>query len=123
MAKKTRKKSMEDFAPNETASNGSTSTSQPEKVTKADAVRAALKLGIEKPQEGATFIKNKFGVDITPQVFSSYKSTLSRKEPKPGSGSKPASDSIDMGSLATVKELMDKVGGDTLKRLVDVLGK
>ncbi len=42
-------------APQEAASNGSP-------MSKADAVRAAMAEGIEKPQEGIDFIKARFGI-------------------------------------------------------------
>ncbi|WP_145243467.1 hypothetical protein [Urbifossiella limnaea] len=49
-------------------------------MTKADAVRAAVAEGVTKPQDACEWIKTKFGIDITPQHFSSYKSQQAKKE-------------------------------------------
>ena len=60
-------------------------------MTKADAVRAAVQEGKLKPQEACVWIKEKFDIDITPQHFSSYKSSQAKKEGKPAGrpGRKP----------------------------------
>src|SRR5947209_2227612 len=55
--------------------------------TKADAVREALKEGKDSPQEGAAFVKEKFGLDITPGQFSTYKSLEKKRAGKGGSRS------------------------------------
>ena len=47
--------------------------------TKADAVRAAIAEGVLKPQDACTWIKEKFGIEITPAHFSSYKSQEGKK--------------------------------------------
>jgi hypothetical protein len=70
-----------DDAPQE-AGNGS--------MTKADAVRAAVAEGKLKPLVACAWIKEKFGIDITPQHFSSYKSSEAKKTGTPGRrGRKP----------------------------------
>src|SRR5690349_12832038 len=51
-------------------------------MTKADAVRAAVTDGADTPAEGVAYIKTKFGIDITPQHFSSYKSQQKAKARK-----------------------------------------
>jgi len=48
-------------------------------VSKMDAVRQALAEGKDKPQDGAAYIKEKFGIEIAPQMFSSYKGLLKKK--------------------------------------------
>ena len=40
------------------------------KMTKADAVRAALAAGVDMPAEGSAHIKEKYGLVVTPQQFS-----------------------------------------------------
>ncbi len=60
-------------------------------MTKADAVRAAMAEGVEKPQDACEWIKTKFGIDITPAHFSSYKSGFKKKEG--GGASEPSSTS------------------------------
>jgi hypothetical protein len=42
-------------------------------ISKAEAVRRALLVGVESPQEGVWFIKQEFGIEILPAVFSQYK--------------------------------------------------
>jgi hypothetical protein len=42
-------------------------------LTKSEAVRRALAAGKVKPLEGSSFIKQMFGLDVSPQTFSSYK--------------------------------------------------
>jgi hypothetical protein len=49
------------------------------KMTKADAVRAAIADGKDMPAEGAAHIKEKYGLDVTPQQFSTYKSIANKK--------------------------------------------
>ena len=45
-------------------------------VSKADAARAALKEGIEGPQEAVAFIRKRFGIEMAPQHFSAVKSQI-----------------------------------------------
>lgn len=48
-------------------------------MSKMDAVRQALAEGKDKPQEGVAYIKEKFSIEIAPQMFSSYKGLLKKK--------------------------------------------
>ena len=57
---------------------GSPAEAEP-KVNKTEAVKAALAEGVGKPQAGAEFIKTRFGLDVTPQMFSQTKSLLKKK--------------------------------------------
>lgn len=59
-------------------------------MSKAEAVRRALKAGIEKPQEGSEWIKAKFGLDVPPKHFSIAKSQEKAREGKESSGRKPS---------------------------------
>ena len=59
--------------------------SKAKEITKSEAVRRAVAEGVDKPQEGSAFIKEKFGLQVTPQHFSTYKSQQKAKEGK-GSG-------------------------------------
>src|SRR3954468_20398166 len=54
--------------------------------TKADAVRQALKEGVESPQDGVAYVKEKFGLEITAQQFSTYKSIEKKKGNGGGNG-------------------------------------
>jgi hypothetical protein len=49
------------------------------KLKKSDAMREAIKRGIDKPQDASEFIKKEFGLDVAPQVFSSFKSISKKK--------------------------------------------
>lgn len=40
------------------------------KISKTDAVKAALEAGIEKPKAGVAYIKETFGIEMTPSHFS-----------------------------------------------------
>jgi hypothetical protein len=115
-------------------------------VSKADATRAALKEGIEGPQEAVAFIRKRFGIEMAPQHFSAVKSQIKKREgsgaPKGKPGRKPKSaakqaaesylapppkqrssgeaDLIE--SLEPLKPLITQYGPDKIKRLVDLLG-
>lgn len=88
-----------------------------EKVSKADAVRACLAEGVTKPQDASEWIKAKYGIDIAPQVFSSYKSSLGKKAEGGSSAHGKQSGGVDMATLEEVKKLVDKVGAAQVKQL------
>lgn len=94
-------------------------------MTKADAVRAAVAEGKLKPQDAVPWIKEKFGIDITPAHFSSYKSQQAKKDGKPAGrrGRKPR----EAAAVATPNG--SRVGNGNpvelarqIKQLVDVYG-
>jgi hypothetical protein len=113
-------------------------------VSKGEAARAALAEGVESPTEAAEFIKKKFGIEMSPQHFSSIKFQLKQrggqaptgkrgrrrksaqpvesylapppKLPAPGGG-----DVLD--SLEVLKPLIAEYGADRVKRMVDLLGR
>jgi hypothetical protein len=51
-------------------------------MTKADAVRSAIAAGVDKPADGAAYVREKFGLDVSPQQFSTYKSIANKKAGK-----------------------------------------
>ena len=53
-------------------------------VSQSDAARSAIEAGHEKPSEAVKYIKDKFGLDMNPQYFSSIK-TRTRTAGEPGS--------------------------------------
>ncbi|HEV2555450.1 MAG TPA: hypothetical protein VGV17_16980 [Bosea sp. (in: a-proteobacteria)] len=55
-------------------------------MTKAAAVRAAVAAGKSKPADAVQWIKEQHGIEITPQHFSSYKSSQARKDGVGSSG-------------------------------------
>jgi hypothetical protein len=94
-------------------------------------VRQALAEGVDNPTEAVAHIKKKFGIDITPQQFSTYKSNLKAKGAG-GSGGKRAAkrSGTEIGSARTargaldvvdaasaVQELCGQIGADKVKRL------
>jgi hypothetical protein len=112
-----------------------------EKVTKANAVRAALAEGADTPTEGIAFIKARFGIDITPQHFSSYKSSerakagkpagrrgrkprATRSEPTAAPRATPSNGSIGVaGSVQTIKALVASLGVDQVKEIAEIFRK
>jgi len=65
-------------------------TATAEKITKSEAVRRAVAEGVDKPTDAVAFIKERFGVEISAQHFSSIKSQEAKKAGKPGRrGRKP----------------------------------
>jgi len=112
-----------------------------EKVTKADAVRAALAEGHDSPAEGVPYIKAKFGIDITAQHFSSYKSSEKAKAGKPAGrrGRKPPDASAEptavaratpangsvgvAGSVQAIKALVATLGVDQVKEIAEIFRK
>src|SRR4051794_4958362 len=50
------------------------------KVSKTEAIRAALAEGAESPEDGTDFIRKRFGIEISKQHFSATKSHIKKKE-------------------------------------------
>jgi hypothetical protein len=107
--------------------------------TKADAVREALKEGVDSPQDGAAYVKQKFRLDITPQQFSTYKSIEKKKANGGGTGvgngrrgggrpkaDRPANGAASKGTgnaadlARQVKSLVDAYGAGQVKSMVEV---
>ena len=119
--KKIKKKPVEAEAITEAAPAETQSTEPTASVSKADAVRAALKEGVEKPQEASAWIKEKFGIEIAPQVFSSYKSQQTKKtEGSSNHGAAvPKSGSISIEAAEQVRDLVKQHGAETVKKLAE----
>lgn len=105
-------------------------------MSKADAVRAAVSEGKLKPLDACAWIKEKFNIDITPQHFSSYKSSQAKKEGKPAGrpGRKlreataahaPSGPRVGNGGAADlarqVKSLVTQYGADEVSGMLAVL--
>jgi hypothetical protein len=102
-----------------------------EPMKKTDAVRQALAAGVDNPTEAVAHIKKEFGIDITTQQFSTYKSNLKAKGASSRAGRRTGKRSgteigngrttrggIDVVDAATaVKELCGQIGADKVKRL------
>jgi len=109
------------------------------KISKADAVRAALKAGHDMPQAASEYIKTTFGLDVAPQVVSTYKSIDNkrkgkkvRKKADPSSAlvSKPATKTASNGHLANpadlargVKSLVEQFGAEAVKDMTKVFAE
>ena len=112
-------------------------------MSKADAIRAALTAGKDGPEEGIAYIRDRFGLEISKTHFSATKSQLKKKEglapkrtrkakaaaptaaaPEPKRSTRaetPTAPGPDMiGDLEAVKALVKKLGGDQVKRIVDL---
>jgi hypothetical protein len=104
-------------------------------MSKTAAVKAAIAEGVDKPADGVSYVKEKFGVDITAQYFSIIKSQAKKVGKKAKRMSKPTSDALPSSSvkpsangkhnvatsLATIKKLVDELGVDQLKEIVELL--
>src|SRR4051794_14887217 len=114
------------------------------KMSKTDAIRAAMAEGIESPGDGVDFIRKRFGLEMSKQHFSATKSKLKTMEgtkkaaPKaaPKAASKPqpvgdyqtppeqpaGRDGNLLDALDQMKPLIAQYGPDQVKRMVDLLG-
>jgi hypothetical protein len=113
---------------------------QGEQISKKEAVKRALAEGVQGPAEGADFIRKRFGLEMTPQHFSTYKSSLKsaagkpparrgRKPGRPAGGEgdevapvarKSSGDAVE--AAREVKELCERYGSDTVRGLSELFG-
>jgi hypothetical protein len=133
--------------------NGSQSGKAPDSLTKKGAVRLALKdLGSDaKPLQIQGHIQKKYGVDMDLNHISTCKGEILREggqakpvagkpapakalaapKPagKPGPGREAASprrdgtQGISLRDIETIKDLVERVGAPSLKRLIDVMAR
>ena len=110
------------------------------RMSKAGAARETLAAGVTLPREASVYIKQKYGIDITPQQFSAEKSRLKQRSggvlPSPAFPNSPRplnsylapprlQDSTEpnlLEAMETMKPLIARLGADTVKRMVDLLG-
>jgi hypothetical protein len=118
----------------------------PQSVTKREAVRQVLERHGKDtmPQEICRLVKAEFGLDLTTAHASNIKSTLGHKKSKRRGGgrrkggrraaaapqlqvaartSKGSGRGITASEVAAVQVLINQLGADELKRLIDVLDK
>jgi hypothetical protein len=121
-----------------------TATPIPANITKVEAVRRALKaLGKDAlPAKLQPYIKQTFGIDMTPAHITTCKGDILRKGrkkpgPKPTVQPEPlvrhsaptppaksaAKNGITLEDIQSVQGLIGRVGGDHLKGLIDLLSK
>jgi hypothetical protein len=115
-------------------------------ISKADAVRDALARGKSAPDDGVAYVKKIHGIDISKQMFSSYKTQEKsrrarhqgaayraqpgRGEPReaiegylaPPAKKAPQGEGDLLAAMEAMKPLVDSLGADKVHRLVDLLG-
>ena len=123
----------------EADSESTTGAATGKRMTKAGAARAALAAGVEVPKQASVYIKQRFGVDISPQQFSAEKCRLKQRATDPvsspygdlshyslsatGSSRHRSFGKTDvLEALEVIKPLIDQLGADKVKRMVDLLG-
>ena len=117
----------------------------PRKMSKTDAIRAAVAEGHESPADGVDFIKRRFGIELSKQHFSATKSKLkttgggqtkeasratapARKKAARVEGylappEQPAGGEGNLlDALEAIKPLIAQHGAESVKRMVDLLG-
>jgi hypothetical protein len=103
-------------------------------INKMEGMRRAVdSLGYDRtPTEYQDFLKSEFNIDMDRSMISNYKSGLktasrSAKIRKPGRPAvadvTPASDGITLDDIRAVKQVVEKVGADKVRKLAEVLGK
>jgi hypothetical protein len=133
---------LEATEPEEPGTNG-------KRISKTDAIRAAMAEGIESPGDGVDFIRRRFGIEMSKGHFSATKSKLksaeavgaskggarksapagaSKRKPEPVEDyqtppEQPAGrDGNLLDALEQMKPLIAQYGPDHVKRMVDLLG-
>lgn len=107
-------------------------------MSKASAVRAALNDGVDVPKQASLYIKQKYGMDISPQQFSAEKSRIKLRSGgamplayQSASASNGASGTPRFAqggqtdllqALEMIKPLIEQLGAEKVKRMVDLLG-
>lgn len=116
-----------------------------ESVSKAEAVRRAVAAGVESPAEGAAYVQEHFGIDMDNKTFSLNRSQQKIRDAKKQAaakgkpGRKPiqavegdmasppkqgmaGGESELLAAMEAMKPLVDSMGKEQVKRIVDLLG-
>jgi hypothetical protein len=111
-------------------------------ITKAEAVRQALAAGKDSPSDGTGFIKSNYGIEITSQMFSSYKAQQKARDAKQSGGAPAAKrgrkpkaavegylappprkgESTLLDAMEAMKPLVASLGVEQVKRIAELLG-
>ena len=104
-------------------------------ISKTDAVKAALDAGVEKPKLGVTYIKETFGLDMSPSHFSQMK-TLGKKKsngsavtqsasiaPASSNGHHAQAGGGVAESVEAIKGLVDRMGAEEVVRIAELFRK
>jgi hypothetical protein len=116
-----------------TAKKPTAKTAAPPAISKAQAVRLALKEGVDTPAEISAFTKAKFGLDIPAKQASVYRYQITAKERKgtsattkkliPAAAKHGGGGETDLiGAMEMLKPLVKEHGAERLKKIVDLLG-
>jgi hypothetical protein len=92
-------------------------------ISKMEAVRRALREGVEAPGDIADFAQTQFGLQIKRDQISAYKSQIRSKERQGQQSSRARRERPNLDPVAAaraVKEVVDRFGADTVKGLVDL---
>jgi hypothetical protein len=96
-------------------------------VSKADAIRAALRAGVDSPSAAEKYIKKRFGIEVSRAHFSAFKSQA-KKAAGGSDGHYAASTKVDgvldgdlLDALEKMKPLVASLGAERVKRIVDLL--
>lgn len=114
-------------------------------ITKSAAARAAIAAGKAKPGEALPYMRERFGIEMSPQHFSAIKSNMKKKEreaePPARARRSPRAEATSqstanpgarasatgkgegdvMTALESIKDLVGQYGADKVKRMVDLL--
>jgi hypothetical protein len=144
MAKK--KTSVAGVATKESPAAEAAPTRKKKKVTKLEAVRRTLaKMGNEaKPSKMQGYIKKRFGIEMTTDHISTYKGDISRKAARLAAGENAApgkpkvrkaapakaptekgngTSAVMLEDVLKLRDLVERVGPDHLRTLIDVMSK
>ena len=93
-------------------------------------VQALQELGAEAPpKEIQSHVLDKHGVELSTTMISSYKSNILKKQGggggggRRGGGAAGAGGSVGLRDLATLRDLIDRVGAAELQQLIKVLAR
>lgn len=103
-------------------------------MTKAEAVRQTLAEGIDTPADGVAYVKEKHGLDITPQQFSTYKSIAKKKAggtpakrgrraAAPAAAPTPSAPAGLATSVEAIKVLVEQYGVEQVVSIARLFGK
>ena len=97
-------------------------------ISKAQAVRNAMAEGLESLDDIEGFLKSRHGIEMPRQQLSAYKSQAKARESAgnetaPKAAAKPTSgnDGDLLDALEAIKPLVEKLGAEKVRRLVDLL--
>jgi hypothetical protein len=75
-----------------------------------------------KPAELQAHIKEKYDVDLPPNIISNYKSQIKRQSGQGGtSRTRQASGTLQVQDFAMLRQLVVRLGVDQVKQMVDVV--